>query len=141
MGFKSMQVISNNADEADIDVLKDTGMQIIAKCDGLPLAVEVMGGLLCQKDRNKSDWENVLNDSAWLVDGMPEELNYVVYLLSPCLKQCFLHYSLLPKNIVFGYDIIVGMWICEGFVHGNSLDELEELGRQVLQGVNHAEPH
>jgi hypothetical protein len=68
---------------------------------------------------------------------MPEELNYAVYLsyenLSPCLKQCFLHCSLLPKNIVFGYDIIVGMWISEGFVHGSSLDELEETGRHYYK--------
>ncbi|XP_062203450.1 disease resistance protein RGA2-like isoform X2 [Phragmites australis] len=131
------QVVSNEINEANIDMLKDIGMEIIAKCDGLPLAVKVMGGLLCQKERNRSDWEKVLNDSAWSVAGMPEELNYAVYLsyedLSPCLKQCFLHYSLLPKNIVFGYDIIVGMWISEGFVHGSSLDELEESGRQYYK--------
>ncbi|GJN20035.1 hypothetical protein PR202_gb07358 [Eleusine coracana subsp. coracana] len=135
--LKKQVVSSNNIDEVDIDMLKDIGMQIIAKCDGLPLAVKVMGGLLCQKDRNRSDWEEVLNDSACSVAGMPEELNYAVYLsyenLSPCLKQCFLHYSLLPESIVFGYDIIVGMWICEGFVHGNSLDKLEELGRQYYK--------
>ncbi|CAL4915385.1 unnamed protein product [Urochloa decumbens] len=131
------QVVSNEIDEADIDMLKDVGMEIIVKCDGLPLAVKVMGGLLCQKERNRSDWEKVLNDSAWSITGMPEELNCAVYLsyedLSPCLKQCFLHYSLLPKNVVFGYDIIVGMWISEGFVHGSALDELEESGRQYYK--------
>lgn len=137
MGLNCMQVVSNEIHEADIEMLKDIGMKIIAKCDGLPLAVKVMGGLLCQKERNRSDWEKVLNDSAWSVAGMPEELNYAVYLsyenLSPCLKQCFLHYSLLPKNVVFGYDIIVGMWISEGFVHGSSLDELEETGRHYYK--------
>uniref|UniRef100_J3NAF9 Uncharacterized protein n=1 Tax=Oryza brachyantha TaxID=4533 RepID=J3NAF9_ORYBR len=131
------QVVSNEKDEADIDMLQDVGMEIIAKCDGLPLAVKVMGGLLCQKERSRKDWENVLNDSAWSIVGMPEELNYAVYLsyedLSPCLKQCFLHYSLLPKNIVFGYDIIVGMWVSEGFVHGSPSDELEESGRQYYK--------
>lgn len=124
-------------DEANIDMLQDVGMEIIEKCDGLPLAIKVMGGLLCQKERSRTDWEEVLNDSARSIVGMPEELNYAVYLsyedLSPCLKQCFLHYSLLPKNIVFGYDIIVGMWISEGFVHGSSSDELEESGRQYYK--------
>jgi hypothetical protein len=36
----------------------------------------------------------------------------------------------LPKNIVFGYDIIVGMWVSEGFIQGSSSDDLEESGRQ-----------
>jgi Leucine-rich repeat (LRR) protein len=129
-----LQVISSEAEEAEISTLKDIAMKIIAKCDGLPLAIKVMGGLLRQRERSRGDWDKVLNDSAWSVIGMPEELNYAVYLsyedLSPCLKQCFLHYSLLPKNIVFGYDIIVGMWVSEGFVLGSSSDDLEESGRQ-----------
>uniref|UniRef100_M8BKP7 Disease resistance protein RGA2 n=1 Tax=Aegilops tauschii TaxID=37682 RepID=M8BKP7_AEGTA len=45
------QIISSHTDEREIDMLKDIGVQILAKCDGLPLAVKVMGGLLCQKDK------------------------------------------------------------------------------------------
>ncbi|KAM0894025.1 hypothetical protein ACQ4PT_024757 [Festuca glaucescens] len=130
-------VISSETEEAEISTLKDSAMKIIAKCDGLPLAIKVMGGLLRQRERSRGDWDKVLNDSAWSVIGMTKELNYVVYLsyedLSPCLKQCFLHYSLLPKNIVFGYDIIVGMWVSEGFVLGSSSDDLEESGRQYYK--------
>lgn len=114
------QVVLNEKDGSDIATLKDIGMDIISKCDGLPLAIKVMGGLLRQKERNHSDWGKVLHDSTWSAAGMPEELNYVVYVsyegLPPCLKQCFLHYSLLPKNIIFGMDKIIGMWISEGFV-------------------------
>ena len=143
-----MQVVLNEMDESDIDTLKNIGMEIISKCDGLPLAIKVMGGLLRQKERNHSDWGKVFHDSAWSVVGMPEELNYVVYVsyedLPPYLKQCFLHYSLLPKNIIFGMDIIVGMWISEGFVHGSSSDDLEESGRQYYTELilrNLIEPH
>jgi hypothetical protein len=78
-------------------VLKDIGLQIIEKCDGLPLAVKVMGGLLCQRENRGHDWENILSDAIWSVSQMPEELNYAIYLsyeaLPPCLKQCFLHFS------------------------------------------------
>ncbi|XP_062197801.1 putative disease resistance protein RGA1 [Phragmites australis] len=127
------QVVENENDEPKIDMLKDIGMGIIAKCDGLPLAVKVMGGLLCQKKTRRGDWENVLNDSVWSVSQMPEELNYAIYLsyqdLHPSLKPCFLHYSLLPKSTVLFVHDIVGMWISEGFVHGDSRD-LEGLGRE-----------
>jgi Leucine-rich repeat (LRR) protein len=73
----------------------------------------------------------VLNDSIWSASDMPQELNYAVYLsyedLSPCVKQCFLFYSLLPKGVQFHRDRIIGMWISEGFVHGTS-NELEDIG-------------
>lgn len=62
---------------------------------------------------------------------MPEELNYAIYIsyedLPPSVKQCFLYYSLLPKNAVFHKSCIIGMWISEGFLH-ETLDDLEELG-------------
>ena len=119
-----LQVVGDENDEHKIDMLKDIGMGIIDKCDGLPLAVKVMGGLLCQKRARRSDWENVLNDSVWSVSQMPEELNSAIYLsyqhLQPSLKACFLHYSLLPKGTVLFVHDIVGMWIGEGFVQGDS---------------------
>jgi hypothetical protein len=115
-------------------MLEDIGMKIIEKCDCLPLAIKVMGGLLCKKMARRGDWERVLNDAIWSVSGMPEELNYAIYLsyedLHPSLKQCFLHYSLIPnESTVFFVDDIVSMWISEGFVEGNS-DELEELAME-----------
>lgn len=117
-------------------MLKDIGMGIIEKCDGLPLAVKVMGGLLRQKRTRRGDWKNVLNDSIWSISQMPEELNYAIYLsyqdLHPSLKSCFLHYSLLPRSTWFYADEIIGMWIGEGFIHGNSHD-LEEFGKQYYE--------
>ncbi|KAJ1274552.1 hypothetical protein BS78_05G070600 [Paspalum vaginatum] len=127
------QVVGNGNSGSPVDTLKDIGMAIIAKCDGLPLAIKVMGGLLRQKRRRWSDWEYVLNDSIWSVSQMTEELNHAIYLsyqdLHPSLKSCFLHYALLPKgNVLFQDYIVVGMWISEGFVHGSSSD-LEVLGK------------
>jgi hypothetical protein len=110
-----------------MELLKDIGMEIIEKCDFLPLAVKVMGGLLRQKRTSRRDWKNIRNDSIWSVSQMPEELNYAIYLsyedLSSSLKPCFLHYSLLPKSGVFSTNEIIGMWISEGFVHGTSREE------------------
>ena len=128
-----LQVVRSVNDEAQLEMLKDIGMGIIEKCDGLPLAVKVIGGLLRQKNIRPVDWENVLKDSLWSVSQMPKELSNSIYLsyddLGPGLKHCFLHYSLLPKDTIFLVGDIVGMWISEGFLHGTSRD-LEEIGKE-----------
>ncbi|KAF7076947.1 hypothetical protein CFC21_081545 [Triticum aestivum] len=125
------QILAMEKSEPAIDMLKDIGLQIIEKCDRLPLAIKVMGGLLCQKDKERRAWEKVLNDATWSVSQMPDELNYAIYLsyedLSPCLKQCFLHFSLKPKRTIVHDNEDVGMWIGEGYVHGDP-EKMEELG-------------
>lgn len=122
-------------------------MQIIEKCDGLPLAVKVMGGLLRTKGVTHNEWVKVLNNSKWSVSQMPEELNTAIEIsyddLNPFLKQCFLHYSLLPKIILLDVSAVVSMWISEGFVHGNS-NKLEELGYEYHEDLvsrNLIDPH
>ncbi|CAM0879338.1 unnamed protein product [Alopecurus aequalis] len=130
------QVLSSEIDEDNISMLKDIGLKIIEKCGGLPLAVKVMGGLLRRKGELRRDWEQVLGDSKWSITEMPQELNHAVYLsyedMPPYLKQCFLYYSLLPKNRKFNVDQVVAMWISEGFVYGDSND-LEELGENYYK--------
>nr|UBY07440.1 NBS-LRR disease resistance protein [Dasypyrum villosum] len=123
---------------SDFDDLADIGMKIVKKCDGLPLAIKVMGGLLSKRDPKERDWKIVLHKNlGWNEDGSQEELNYSISLsyddLSPELKQCFLYYSLLPKGSGFTKNKVISMWISEGFVQhdgrfGSDQLDLEEIG-------------
>lgn len=126
------QVLTSEIDEDHIDTLKDIGLKIIQKCSGLLLAIKVMGGLLHKRGGLRRDWEQIMGDSKWSIAEMSQELNSAVYLsyeyMPSYLKQCFLCYSILPKSRKFTLDQVVGMWMSEGFIHGNSSD-LEELGR------------
>jgi hypothetical protein len=114
-------------------------MKIIQKCDGLPLAIKVMGGLLSTRSRTEGEWEAVLNHRAWSVVGLPKELDSCVYLsyedLPPQLKQCFLYCSLFPKGTLTGWREVIPMWISERSVqpqHESSSydDRLEEIATE-----------
>jgi len=54
-----LQVVGNINEEPHVEMLKRIGMGIIEKCDYLPLAVKVMGGLLRQGRIRQSEWEDV----------------------------------------------------------------------------------
>lgn len=105
---------------SEIEIVQECGMKIEEKCDGLPLAIKVIGVVLCKKNATKNAWEEVLRNQIWSKMGLPEELNKAIYLsyedLSHNLKQCFVYYSLFPKDEIIGIDKIVSMWIAEGFI-------------------------
>ncbi|PAN45622.1 hypothetical protein PAHAL_9G131100 [Panicum hallii] len=125
------KVLFNDEDKSEIVGLEDIGMDIVKRCDGLPLAVKVVGGLLLSRSRRRGAWMDILDHSAWSL--MSDDLNNAVFLsyeeLSPPLKQCFLQCSLIPKSKVIQRRTIVQMWIAEGFVRDDTGSQLpEDLG-------------
>ncbi|KAJ4812100.1 Resistance protein [Rhynchospora pubera] len=62
-------------EEDDMLNLRDVGMEIVKKCDGLPLAIKVIGGLLATKKKDRREWEKVLQSNAWIKGETSEELH------------------------------------------------------------------
>ncbi|KAH7660046.1 P-loop containing nucleoside triphosphate hydrolase protein [Dioscorea alata] len=122
------KVFTNN-DEGEIQRMKDIGMQIVEKCDGLPVAIKAIAGVLITIEQNKREWENILNSDAWTITGLPEELRGALYLsyeaLPSTLKHCFLYCSLNPRDRSLFYEDLVSEWIAEALaiflVGGESL--------------------
>ncbi|RLN31132.1 hypothetical protein C2845_PM05G17900 [Panicum miliaceum] len=101
----------------EIHVFSDIGAKIVQKCDGLPLAIKVIGGVLSSRS-TKEEWERILA-TRWSIVGLPKDIEGPLYLsysdLSPQLKQCFLWCALLPQNFKIHRDVTY-WWISEGFV-------------------------
>ncbi|KAH9750481.1 putative disease resistance RPP13-like protein 1 [Citrus sinensis] len=118
-------------------LLEEIGKKIVAKCDGLPLAAQALGGLLRGKD-DRCDWERVLSTKIWELqeercDIMPA-LRVSYYYLSAPLKQCFAYCSLFPKDYEFEEGEIILLWSAVGFLdHGESGNPSEDLGRKFFQ--------
>ncbi|KDO40228.1 hypothetical protein CISIN_1g048507mg [Citrus sinensis] len=118
-------------------LLEEIGKKIVAKCDGLPLAAQTLGGLLRGKC-DRSDWEDLLSCKIW---NLPEErcdiipaLRVSYYYLSAPLKQCFAYCSLFPKDYEFEEEEIILLWCASGFLdHKESGNPNEDLGRKFFQ--------
>nr|UBY06917.1 NBS-LRR disease resistance protein [Dasypyrum villosum] len=129
-----------------ISEFKNVGYEIVKKCDGLPLAIKVVAGVLSTK-RTTAEWKSI-RDSKWSIHGLPKELGGPLYLscsnLPHQLKECFLWCALLPPNFEIHHDAVAYWWVAEGLVrkeHGFSIHEIAEeyylelVRRNLLQPV------
>ncbi|KAH7660095.1 P-loop containing nucleoside triphosphate hydrolase protein [Dioscorea alata] len=125
--------VFTNSDERDILRMKDIGMRIVEKCDGLPIAIKAIAGVLITKDQSKREWEDVLNSNAWTITRLPEELQGALYLsyesLPSALKHCFLYCSLWPHDEELYCDDLVCQWIAEGYIEASGNTSLEDVAK------------
>ncbi|XP_062008201.1 disease resistance protein RPM1-like isoform X1 [Rosa rugosa] len=101
--------------------LEPLARELVGKCNGLPLAIVALGGLMSSKT-SCSEWSDVCNSLNWHVTNHPL-LGYMKSILllsfndlSYRLKQCFLHCSLFPEDYLIKRKRLIRLWIAEGFV-------------------------
>ncbi|XP_029117967.2 putative disease resistance protein RGA4 [Elaeis guineensis] len=117
--------------------LKEIGIKIVEKCDGLPLAIKAIAGVLRLKNRTGMEWNNVLGSDAWSMSQLQTELPGALFLsyedLSSDLKQCFLFCSLYPEDCTIYRDDLVQYWLAEGFVKPQGDTLLEDLAEDYYK--------
>ena len=55
-------------------------MQIVEKCDGLPLAIKSIGGVLRTKGNSRENWEAIVRSNVWSMDELPRDVHQAIYL-------------------------------------------------------------
>ncbi|XP_027100537.1 disease resistance protein RPM1-like [Coffea arabica] len=103
--------------------LEEVAKKILKKCEGLPLAIVAVGGVLALKDKEKTDeWEMILHDFGGEADGSGklDRIKRVLLLsyndLPHYLKICLLYLSIYPEDYPIDVDDIILKWIALGFV-------------------------
>ncbi|XP_064984248.1 putative disease resistance protein RGA4 [Musa acuminata AAA Group] len=107
-------------EEDDMCRLEEVGRKIVRKCDGLPLAIKAIAGVLISKDRSTAEWEQVLENDAWsrnrqIDEEVPRALHLSYEDLPSHLKQCFLYCSFFVWEF-FHYNDIIRFWVAEGLI-------------------------
>ncbi|KAJ4812101.1 Disease resistance protein (CC-NBS-LRR class) family [Rhynchospora pubera] len=121
-------------EEEDMLNLRDVGMRIVKKCDGLPLAIKVIGCLLATKNKDRREWEKVLQSNAWFNNEICEELPRALLIsfkdLAPPLQDCFLYCSLCAEDSIIFRSNIVRECIAEGIIQQREDELLEDTAEE-----------
>ncbi|CAN5954589.1 unnamed protein product [Sphagnum jensenii] len=106
---------------------------IAEECEGLPLALKVIGRAMYGKISPELQWEPVLKKlrrSRMQERTVEEELYECLKLgydvLSEDderLKDCFLHFAAFPEDHEFSFTDIFCHWVGEGWIPGNGEDD------------------
>ncbi|XP_052170141.1 disease resistance protein RPM1-like [Diospyros lotus] len=119
--------------------LEELSREILGRCEGLPLAIVAIGGLLATKEKGKIDeWEKVNRSLGAHIEGNRklESMKQILLLsydhLPSYLKVCFLYLSIFPENCFIKRMKLIRLWMAEGFVERREGQMPEEIAEDYL---------
>ncbi|KAI3450840.1 hypothetical protein Pfo_007505 [Paulownia fortunei] len=119
--------------------LERIGKKIASNCGGLPLAIQVIGGLLSKAKRTKEFWEHVANDVSSVLAEKDEHFSKILSVsynhLPHHLKPCFLYMGAFPGNYKIRASKLIRLWIAEGFIKPTEKRSLEEEAEEYLEAL------
>ncbi|XP_027337072.1 putative disease resistance protein RGA1 [Abrus precatorius] len=117
--------------------LESMGKEIAKKCQGVPLAVRTLGGLL-RGQNEESEWENVLRGDFWKLceeqDSIMPILKLSYHILSQEMKQCFAYCSLYPMDSEIPKDELIQLWMAQGYLKcSTGKQNMEDIGNEFVK--------
>lgn len=117
-------------------ILRDAGQEIVRKCDGLPLSIILIAGILIRMKKEKYCWEQVAtNLGPNIQDQMEGTLDLSYQNLPPYLKPCFLYLGVFSEDEEIQVSKLTWLWIAEGFIKPHTGKTLEEIAENYLENL------
>ncbi|KAH0732791.1 hypothetical protein KY290_000027 [Solanum tuberosum] len=117
--------------------LEKIGRYIGHQCQGLPLAVVAIGGLLSKMSKETSSWENVAEKVGSLMTSDTMDCLNILSLsynhLPQYLKTCFLYMGVFAEIREISVWKLIKLWIAEGFVKKVNHKNLEDVAEENLR--------
>ncbi|XP_059452215.1 disease resistance protein RGA2-like [Corylus avellana] len=132
MAFKDEEELKNPK-------LVEIGREIIQKCAQVPLAIRSIASLL-YFDNSEAYWLSFKNNALYKITQQERGIFPILKLsydhLPPHLKQCFAFCSLFPKDSKIKVEVLIQLWIAQGFIHSSNLNKcLEDVGREYFKDL------
>ncbi|TQE10993.1 hypothetical protein C1H46_003408 [Malus baccata] len=115
--FKEMTF--KDGKEPENSTIKAIGKEVARKCQGVPLAIRTIGGMLHTK-YHETEWLNFKENKLSRInqeenDILPTlKLSYDVF--PSHLKHCFAYCSLFPPDYVIFVPMLIRLWVAQGFI-------------------------
>ncbi|XP_050152728.1 disease resistance protein RPM1-like [Malus sylvestris] len=123
--------------------LEELSLNIVKRCEGLPLAIVSIAGLLSTKAKVVSEWQKLYNSLSSELESNPHltSLTRIISLsyhhLPYYLKSCVLYFGIFPEDYSVSCIRLVRLWIAEGFVKPKRGKTLEEVAEEYLTELIH----
>ncbi|KAL7163249.1 hypothetical protein ACSBR2_039364 [Camellia fascicularis] len=119
--------------------LIEIGEQIMKKCEGLPLAIVVIAGLLARTIKAQESWKQVAQSvSSYIVSDPNQYLDTLALSYSHLprhLKPRFLYLGAFPEDQEISVQRLIWLWIAQGFIQKIAQKSLEEVAEGYLMDL------
>ncbi|XP_039169698.1 putative disease resistance protein RGA1 [Eucalyptus grandis] len=117
----------------------DVGRWIVKMCDGIPLAIRMIGSLLFSK-KTEEEWLHLEREiSGFSLNSI--SLSLIIELsydhLPSQLKQCFAFCSLFPRDWVINKQKLTSLWMAAGFIQpiDNVGQDIEDIAHDYFMDL------
>ncbi|MFS7975104.1 putative P-loop containing nucleoside triphosphate hydrolase, leucine-rich repeat domain superfamily [Helianthus anomalus] len=119
--------------------LTEIGKHIARRCQGLPLALVVIAGVLEKGEKRKDLWKKVgesvgsciINDPKGCLDTLALSYDH----LPSHLKKCFLYVGGFPEDCRIRVGGLIKLWMAEGFILDPAQRSMEEEGEYYVMDL------
>ncbi|XP_027932602.1 disease resistance protein RPM1-like [Vigna unguiculata] len=136
---KSLELLWRKAFGYDFDErctkdYKEVGLDIVRKCECLPLAIVAIGSLLSTKPKSPSEWGRFSKnlESNPELDSVKKILSLSYDDLPQNLRSCLLYFGMYPEDCTVKSGRLIQQWIAEGFIRYENGKTLKEVAEKYL---------
>ncbi|CAH1435921.1 unnamed protein product [Lactuca virosa] len=119
--------------------LEEIGREIAKKCGGLPLLLNLIGGMLTNNN-NRGKWLAIKNSKLWDLQDKTQRVQKSLELSfdnlpNSMVKQCFAYCSIFEKDTLIEREELIQLWMALGLIQADEEREveMEDVGNDIFQ--------